>query len=142
MLNKFEESESEVSDFVENSIGSRWTLEAIGWTDTYEKITRISIDADIRPMPNESIKFHIFANACVAPKKWLEAPADEDGGYRVYFSDSSKTRRDILVHVFRPLLGDIFSFNVVTQIFDSLGIKNDYEYLLKVSQSSVHSIQY
>jgi hypothetical protein len=93
----------------------------------------MSIDDDVLQYPTDPMKFHAFASACLAPKKWMEAPFDADGGgYTVYLSDSSKTRKDILVRIFKPLLGDIFSFNVVNQIFESLGIKNDYEYQLKV----------
>ena len=69
------------------------------------------------------------------PKRWLEAPTNKDGGYRIYLSDSSRTRKDVLEYIFKPLLGDVFAFNVVQQTFESLGIKDDYQYLLKVSNT-------
>ena len=109
-----------------------WAREAVGWTSAYEKITKKSIDADILQSPRNPMKFHEFASACVAPKNWMEAPYDVHGGYKLYLSDSSKTRLEILVRIFKPLLGDIFSFNIVNHIFESLGIKDDFEYVLKV----------
>jgi hypothetical protein len=112
-----------------------WALEATGWTKTYEKVTGESIDEDVQQPSNDTLKFYIFSNACVSPKRWLEAPTNEDGSYLIYLSDSSRTRKDVLQHIFKPLLGDVFAFNVVEQTFGSLGIKHDYQYLLKVSNT-------
>jgi hypothetical protein len=112
-----------------------WAAEAAGWTKTYEKVTGKSIDEDVQEPSNDPLKFWIFSNACVSPKKWLEAPTNEDDSYRIYLSDSSRTRKDVLEHIFKPLLGDVFAFNVVQQTFESLGIKRDYQYLLKVSNT-------
>lgn len=110
-----------------------WAVEATGWTKTYEKVTGKSIDEEVPQSSNDPLKFCIFSNACVPPKRWLEGPTNEDGNYRIYLSDSSRTRKDVLEHIFKPLLGDVFAFNVVQQTFESLGIKDDYQYLLKVS---------
>jgi hypothetical protein len=112
-----------------------WALEAAGWTKTYEKVTGKSIDEDLQQPSNGPLKFCIFSHACVPPKRGLQAPTNEDGGYRIYLSDSSRTRKDALEHIFKPLLGDVFAFNVVQQTFESLGIKHDYQYLLKVSNA-------
>ena len=133
ILHRYETGDDEGNGTIEIVAPSTWGLEAVGWTSTYEKITKKSIDDDVLQYPTDPMQFHAFASACVAPKKWMEAPFDADsGGYTLYLSDSSKTRKDMLVRIFKPLLGDIFSFNVVNQIFESLGIKNDYEYMLKV----------
>ena len=112
-----------------------WAVEAGGWTKTYEKVTGKSIDEDVQQPSSDPLKFYIFSHACMPPKRWLEAPTNKDGGYRIYLSDSSRTRKDVLEYIFKPLLGDVFAFNVVQQTFDSLGIKNDYQYLLKVSNT-------
>jgi hypothetical protein len=56
----------------------------------------------------------------------------EAGGYEVFLSDSSKTRKELLVRIFQPLLGDVFSFNALNQIFEALGIRKRHDYLLKV----------
>ena len=110
-----------------------WSVEAAGWTATYEKITKRLVDDDCLESPKEPLHFHSFAAACVPPKDWMEALYDlKHGGYKVYLSDSSKSRKEILVRIFKPLLGDVFSFKVVNQLFDALGIGKDHDYLLKV----------
>lgn len=111
---------------------SVWAVEAVGWTSTYEKVTGLNIDADIEPVRTEPLLFATFAKACVPPSE-KNAPNTGVGRHATYLSDSSRTRRDVLVHIFKPLLGDIFAFNVVNSIFECLGIADDYSYLLKVS---------
>jgi hypothetical protein len=107
----------------------------VGWTSTYEKVTGLSIDADVEPLRSEPILFATFAKACVLPNA-KDALAETGTSRRpTYLTDSSRTRIDALVHIFKPLLSDIFAFNVVNSIFDCLGISHDYGYLLKVSQT-------
>lgn len=109
-----------------------WFLEAKGWTKTYEETMGKSVDGENSDPPQEPLEFYNFAKACVAPINWLDSTAEEDGGYRIYLSDSSRTRRDVLIHIFKALLGDIFSYSVVNQVFESLGVKSDSRYLLRV----------
>lgn len=71
--------------------------------------------------------FSDFAGACTFP----EMPERPKQTCRVYFSESTRTRRDALEYIFRPLCGDVFSFNVVYSVFDSLGIREDCEYIEK-----------
>jgi len=114
------------------SAPSSWGLEAIGWTAVYEKITKTLIDDGIPPMSTVPMLFYEFASSLEPPKKYLEEDFDlKNSGYKIYFSDSTKTRREILARVFRPLLGDIFSFGAVSQIFDALGTKSDGEYVMR-----------
>ena len=113
---------------------STWALETIGWTTTYEQITGKSIDAGALASPDDPLKFHMFASACVPPKHWMNGPLDGEEGYRVHLSDSSKTRREVLVYIFKPLLGDVFAFSSVNRVFETLGIKDDYDYISKVSK--------
>lgn len=109
-----------------------WSLEAAGWTATYLKITEEIIDRDAIPPPNHVMTFYDYASCLLAPKKWKNAEFDEkNGGYTVLLSESTRTRREIIARIFQPLISDVFSFKVVNQIFDSLGIKNNYEYKLK-----------
>ncbi len=116
---------------------SSWGLEAIGWTSVYEKITKTFIDDGIPQTPTEPIKFYEFASALEPPKKYMnEEYLLDNKGYKIFFSDSTKTRRDLLVRIFKPLLGDVFSFNTVSQIFEALGTKNDVDYVMQVSHSS------
>ena len=134
VLYKYETGNDEGESNIDISPPETWGLEATGWTSTYEKITKRLIDDDIPTIPADSLKFHTFASACVPPKKWMETPFDrKNGGYTIYLSDSSKTRKDILLRIFKALLGDVFSFNVVNHVFEALGIKRDQEYLMKVS---------
>lgn len=102
---------------------SPWLVEAMGWAVTYEEVTGMDLDSCV-PTFGSNILFSSFASACVS------SPGKESN-VRIYFSDSSRVRRDVIVHVFRPLLGDVFSFKVVNSVFDSLAILDDYRYLLK-----------
>lgn len=133
ILHRYEVGEDEGNDNIEVATPSKWSIEAAGWTATYEKITKNLVDRDISDPPKDPLRFYAFASACVPPKDWMKAVYDiEKGGYEVYLHDSSKTRKEILVRIFKPLLGDVFSFSVVNQMFEALGIKKDHEYLLKV----------
>jgi hypothetical protein len=139
VLHRYESGVDEGQESVEVGAPSKWSSEAAGWTATYEKITKRLVDQDILDIPKEPVKFHAFASACVAPKDWMEAVYDIDnGGYKVYLSDSSKTRKEILMRIFKPLIGDVFSFNVVNHVFESLGVGKDLEYMLKVKIKCWH----
>lgn len=132
ILHRYEVASDDGANNLEIKQPNNWGLEAAGWTSTYLKITKRLIDADIPPPPTAAMKFYEFAACLAPPKKWKEATFVEDnGGYPIFLSDSSRTRRDIVARIFRPLIGDIFSFKVVNQIFESLGIKNEHEYKLK-----------
>ena len=113
-----------------------WAFEAAAWIKTYEKVTGISVDAEIPDVPTGGLMFHTFAKACTPPKDWLEAPPNDDGTYRIYLSDSSRTRLDLLIHIFKPLLGDIFAFKSTHELFEILDVQEDYDYKLKVSHTS------
>lgn len=132
-LHRYEVQGDDGEEPLEVAAPSKWSVEAAGWTATYEKITKRLVDEDCLKSPTEPLHFYQFAAACVPPKDWMEAAYDlKHGGYKVYLSDSSKTRKEILVRIFKPLLGDVFSFKIINQLFDALGIKKDYDYLLKV----------
>lgn len=132
ILHRYEMGEDEGNGNIETANPSKWSIEAAAWTAAYEKITKTLVDKDIQDYPRGHFRFYAFASACVPPKDWMKAIYDLDkGGYKVYLHDSSKTRKEILVRIFKPLLGDVFSFKVVNQLFESLGIKDDNEYLLK-----------
>ena len=132
ILHRYEMGNDEAGNNLEVKQPDSWGLEAAGWTSTYLKITKEIIDRNILPPPTKPMMFYEFASCLVAPKKWRMAEFDEDnGGYALYLSDSTRTRKDIVARIFRPLVSDIFSFNVVNQIFESIGIKNNYEYKLR-----------
>lgn len=104
---------------------SHWAAEAMAWASTYEQVTGSTLDASLERKARKSLKFYEFAGACMFP----EVPGKTKAPTRVYFSDSSRTRREILEHIFKPLLADVFSFNIVYAIFDSLGTRADCHYV-------------
>jgi len=134
ILRRFELSEKSEED-QQVAPRSPWTEEAMGWVSTSDMVSgkRVTDDessgTDSQWM--QPITFATFASACVAPKTPDSPSARDKQKIEVYLSDSSKTRKEILVHIFKPLLGDIFAFNVVNSIFGALGILEDSEYLLK-----------
>ena len=136
ILRRFEQSEHTDED-QQVAPRSPWTEEAMGWVSTYDMVNGKRTEENRGDMSNiakpklELMRFSTFANACVPPKMDDYANAQGNRKIEVYLSDSSKTRRDILVHIFKPLLGDIFAFNVVNSIFGALGTVEDSDYLLK-----------
>eukprot|EP00934_Nitzschia_sp_Nitz4_P009193 Nitzschia sp. Nitz4//scaffold70_size99833//14390//19422//NITZ4_004586-RA/size99833-snap-gene-0.126-mRNA-1//1//CDS//3329557108//9183//frame0 len=111
---------------------TQWGIEAVGWTHVYETVNKTNIDSGLPGETKDPMKFYEFTSALQQPKKHMEEDyVVENGGYTIYFSDSTRTRREILVRIFKPLLGDVFSFSAVSQIFDALGTKNDDEYVMK-----------
>lgn len=105
-----------------------WAAEAIGWATTYEKITSTSLDSVAKTTLSDGIRFSDFFSSCTFPHG---SDNLSRSGLRIYFSDSSRTRKEIIPHLFNPLLGDIFSFNVVSNVFEALGIREDANYLLQ-----------
>lgn len=91
----------------------------MAWASTYEQVTGTSLDADPTVKSRGRILFSEFATCCSFP----EFNARVKSPTKIYFSDSTRTRRDVLAHVFMPLLADVFSFNVVYSVFDNLGIR-------------------
>jgi hypothetical protein len=127
VLSRFEKGAEEGEGEQEASTPSHWTTEAMGWASTYELVMGIKLDS-ISLSPQEGgIPFATFASACAFPVDGDE-PASR---VPVRFSESSRIRRGVLVHVFKPLLADVFSFGVVNSIFDVLGMSDDRKYLLK-----------
>ena len=109
-----------------------WGLEAAGWTSTFLKITKEEIDKDTIAHSQNTMMFYEYASSLVAPKNWAKAGLDGvNTPYAIFLSDSSRTRRDIVSRIFRPLISDVFSFKVVNDIFGSLGIQKNHEYKLK-----------
>lgn len=133
ILHKYEKENIENEEgSVEVKQPESWGLEAAGWTSTYLKITNETLDRDVVFPAESPMLFWQYASCLVPPKRWKTAEFDaNNGGYAVYLSDSTRTRRDIVTRIFQPLVGDVFSFKVLNQVFDSLGIKNHHEYKLK-----------
>lgn len=109
-----------------------WAVEAMGWVETYEKVTGQRLDAYLYP-ETQALRFSSFAKACcTGDGKRLSR--DLNGNFQIYLCDSSRDRIPVLVHIFQPLLKDIFVFKVVGSIVQSLAISHDIVALQKVSR--------
>jgi hypothetical protein len=118
-----------MDDSANKKSGVFWAAEAMGWVATHGHVTGSTLETLASAVESEKIQFSLLFACCVFPQKI--SAFSSTSGLRIYFSDSSRTRRDVLVHVFRPLLGDIFSLNVVYHVFDALGIRDDTNYILQ-----------
>lgn len=126
VLYRFESSQHEATQ-LQAKVPSHWSAEAMAWASTYEQVTGTSLDSDPLEKPYERIRFSEFATACSFPDlhNRIKSPV------KLYFSESSRTRREILEHVFKPLLADVLSFNTVYSVFDHLGTRSDLKYVQK-----------
>jgi hypothetical protein len=125
-LHKFETTMHEASP-QQAKAPSHWAAEAMAWASTLEQVTGTSLDVDTSAKSQNRILFSEFASCCSFPDYNGRAKAQT----KIYFSESTRTRRDVLEHVFSPLLADVFSFNVVYSVFDYLGTRSDCNYLQK-----------
>jgi hypothetical protein len=111
---------------------SGWAVEAMAWLTMYETVSGTSVDAACVGQTRPVLPFWAFAKACSDSKQTTPmVERGRDARHKIYLTDSTKTRKEVLVHIFKPLLRDIFAFNVVGSIFDSMGIKGDLDYLLR-----------
>jgi len=129
ILHKFELSASEAQTGQNIKNPSHWILESIGWASLYEEVMGVDLDADIPVLRERIATFSQFALSCTAPN--VAVAEKKSSILQIYFSDSSRTRKDMLVHVFKPLLADVFSFKAVYSVFDSLSIHDNVAYLSK-----------
>jgi hypothetical protein len=133
VLNRYESMASS-STSSEISFKGHWSVEAAGWTHCWGKITKRRLDEEQSIASTQTkLTFYKFCQACKSPKDWKSTKTDSrHGGYVIYLSDSSRIRIDILARMFLPLLeGDVFSYPMVNQLLEALGIRKDTEYLLK-----------
>ena len=111
---------------------SYWAIEAASWIRTHETVLgKDTLVAISREQP--TLRFADFCRCCARPGDKAVTRRHHDGRFRIYFSDSSKTRREALIHVFEPLMQDVFSYPVVNNILDGLGLDDDPGYVLSVS---------
>jgi hypothetical protein len=103
-------------------------MEGMGWASTYQKVTRINLSQESHS-GGKVLQFCSFASGCQESNEMVSMKGASK--IKVFFSDSSKTRRDILVHVFKPLVSDVFSSRTTSSIFDTLGTGNDHSYIQK-----------
>jgi hypothetical protein len=107
---------------------SHWAAEAMAWASTYEQVTGSSLDIDVTGnlLPQQRIHFSGFAASCQFPEI---SATKHKGILKVYFSESSRSRRLLLERIFKPLRCDLFSASVTDSIFDILGTRSDIKYM-------------
>jgi hypothetical protein len=136
VLRKFEMGEANESvDEERVRPSSPWAIEAMSWIATYEAVTRTSIDTGAGPSAQAPLRFSAFGKACASAGQTKPGP-DSPFQHKIYFREGAPTRNEVLIHVFRPLLKDIFKIRVVDSIFSLLGVsqkdQGNIDYLLKV----------
>eukprot|EP00523_Entomoneis_sp_CCMP467_P004419 CAMPEP_0168749498 /NCGR_PEP_ID=MMETSP0724-20121128/16748_1 /TAXON_ID=265536 /ORGANISM="Amphiprora sp., Strain CCMP467" /LENGTH=1442 /DNA_ID=CAMNT_0008797411 /DNA_START=144 /DNA_END=4472 /DNA_ORIENTATION=- len=106
---------------------SSFAQESLGWADVYQKVVQTDVDeGDETANKAGTLKFYKFASSCVFPS----ANQSKTKMMKIYLSESTRTRNEILQHIFQPLLG-FFSSGVVGSVFGVLGIREDYSYVLR-----------
>ncbi|KAL7575720.1 hypothetical protein ACA910_003054 [Epithemia clementina (nom. ined.)] len=103
---------------------SNFSQEALGWNEVYETVTSI-VNDETSTSNVGSLTFSQFASSCILP------PDDSTREtMKIYLSESTRKRQEILRFLFRPLLG-WFSSGVVGSVFEALGIRDDAAYVLR-----------
>ena len=124
MIDTFKVSTSEKVQTAKDT--EAFVMEAKGWVKTFESVNGSSIRDEGADKKRDRLKFSSFAASVVFPSNEDQAR----GIMQIYFSDSTRTRIDALIHVFKPLLS-WFSSGIVGNFFDVLGIKEDDNYVQK-----------
>jgi hypothetical protein len=83
---------------------------------------------DVPLNSNEPLRYSSFASSFLFPIDAERSNLE----MKIFFSESSRTRKVLLGHVFKPiLLGDIYSLSAVSSFFETLGIQDELSYILK-----------
>lgn len=109
---------------------NNWVKEAIAWRETFEKVTSKSIDWDIPSQTENILSFATFAKGCLQDRQ-SSLKHNKNGTLIIHLCDSTRDRKQILLHMFGPLTKDVFSSKSTYQAFEHLGLIGDYETLLK-----------
>jgi len=127
VLYKFEQGtyNKEDEEKANEELTTPWAEEAIEWMKTFQTVTGIGIDDEVPADQRDPLHFSTFAKACCDSGKRSEGRTSKGKKHAIYLSDSKKTRTGVLVHIFRPLLQDLFVFKTVRSIFECLGVKDD-----------------
>jgi hypothetical protein len=106
--------------------------EAQCWIHTFERVTKTSVDATIlNDEGTDRINFSTFAKSCLQSCHDTSAGENANFPMKIYLGDSTKDRTKVLIHIFRPLIYDVFSMKTVRDIFEHLGIYYDRKILLQ-----------
>jgi hypothetical protein len=128
ILHKYEGAAAKSETLLTGTPDFWWGAEAIGWLETYENCSKVSIDSIPEKFSTGTLRISSLFASCYLETS-MDPPTPKDMVIR--FSESSRIRREILVHILRPLLGDIFSLNVVYTVFGIFGTRYDTDYVLR-----------
>lgn len=130
---EFETSErSEDSSVFDEDASSddTWVGEALGWIDTYENVGGYSIDSDVPAQVEPELTLSTFAKGCLQGGP-ASSHDDDARTLKLYLCDSTRDRKQILLHLFRPLTEDVFSLRTTHQVFKHMGLVGDIDTLLQ-----------
>ena len=107
-----------------------WMKEALGWIEASEKM---GPSVATHSMGTTALKFLSFAKSCMPlSAKDIASMSEKDLSLRkhpIHLIDSKRDRTAVLLHIFRPLLKDIFVYKVVNNVFGALCLDEDHELL-------------
>jgi hypothetical protein len=106
--------------------------EAQNWIHTIEKVTGCTIDSSQLPdEESREMNFFTFARCCLQSNH--ETVSTQNGNHKVkiFLCASTRERKKVLVHIFRPLIIDRFTIKPVREVFELLGIYHDRDVLLQ-----------
>jgi len=106
-----------------------WMKEALGWIEASNNVE----PAALNTMGLIALKFSTFAKSCLPlSDKDIASISEQDLAvpkHPIHLIDSKRDRTALLLHIFRPLLKDVFVFKVVDDVFDALCLATDHELL-------------
>ncbi len=133
MLHLFETGNYSDNDHDDSNAKTKspWVQEAISWITTAENVYGHSIDVNISPIDTH-LSFSVWSKGCLQDIQDAATYSRNDDGHPIlYLCDSTRDRKKILLHVFKPLTKDIFVFKTTQQIFEHMGIEKDFDVLLQ-----------
>ena len=137
-LSEFESSNVHASganaddEAIRSSPKSFWAVEATSWIKTYQTVLGEET-LQATPRDTDVLRFADFCKCCARRTESTKTKDASTDKFRIYLSDSTKTRREVLIHIFSPLVHDVFCYPVVNNILESLGVANDTSYIVTVS---------
>jgi hypothetical protein len=115
-----------------------WAVEALSWITTAETVSRANLDLHVIKKRDVIAKFAAFASS-LSSFDQIKISDRLSKRFKVSFSDSSRTRKEVLVRIFNPLLHDVFSSSITNSVFEHLGLADDIDYLQTVSACNLQS---
>lgn len=127
----FETNESSPIEFHDQIEGdcTQWVTEAFEWIDTYELVANQSIDAHLMFHLVDHLKFSTFSKALIQSDV-SKVSRNAEGKLMLFLCESSRDRKEVLLHLFSPLTRDIFSLKTTSAIFHLMGLSRAYDKLL------------